>query len=58
MVLTRVVKTAPYLCTIKNNRTMAEMIFTVGAVLAKGLAVCLMLASCAAIYLVESRRVN
>ncbi len=37
---------------------MAEMILTVGAVLAKGLAVCLMLASCAAIYLVESRKLN
>ncbi len=37
---------------------MAEMILTVGAVLTKGLAVCLMLASCAAIYLVESRKLN
>ncbi len=37
---------------------MAEMIFTLGSVLAKGLAVCLMLASCAAIYLVESRKLN
>ena len=36
---------------------MAEMIFTVGAVLAKGLAVCLMLAGCVAIYLVESRKI-
>ena len=34
---------------------MAEMIFTLGSVLAKGLAVCLMLASCVAIYLVESQ---
>jgi hypothetical protein len=36
---------------------MAEVIITLGAVLAKGLAVCLMLASCAAIYLIESRNV-
>ena len=37
---------------------MAEMIISIGAVLAKGMAVCLMLASCAAIYLVESRKLN
>ena len=34
---------------------MAEVIITLGAFLAKGIAVCLMLASCAAIYLVESQ---
>lgn len=37
---------------------MAEIIFAVGAFVVKGLAVCLMLASCAAIYLVESRKLN
>ena len=37
---------------------MAEMIISIGAVLTKGLAICLMLASCAAIYLVESRKLN
>ena len=41
----------------KNSKIMAELIISVGAVLVKGLAVCLMLASCAAIYLVESRGV-
>ncbi len=33
---------------------MTEVIVTIGAFVVKGLAVCLMLASCAAIYLVES----
>lgn len=34
---------------------MTEIIITVGTFLAKGLAVALMFATCAAIYLVESR---
>ena len=34
---------------------MAEIIITVGVVMAKGMAVALMFATCAAIYLVESR---
>ena len=34
---------------------MAELIISVGGALAKILAVCVMLASCTAIYLVESR---
>ena len=34
---------------------MMDIIFTVGAFVAKCLAVCLMLASCVAIYSVESR---
>jgi len=37
---------------------MAEMIISIGAVLAKGMAICLMLAGCVAIYLVESRKLN
>ncbi len=37
---------------------MAEMIISIGAVLAKGLAVCVMLAGCVAIYLVESRELK
>lgn len=37
---------------------MAEVIITLGMCLAKGLAVCVMLAGCVAIYLVESHKLK
>lgn len=43
--------------TNKNSKIMAEVIISVGAVLVKGLAIGVIVASCVAIYLVESRGV-